>query len=185
MKTEDVLIRGVEQIDKIDPLIIKAMDKLSPEDQIPIYYTGGLMEAEPRLYNESDRFIGIASNVRKDEEGNYVCNCVINEYMTAAKNFDNVIDNVTVTAKIPAGESAKDNEPIPKVAQLVVYDLEMKREFDRIREQEQSKEYREGDVPFPSPDENPLKDENFKEAVHESVQQFLKGGTNNGNSESV
>ena len=177
MKVKNILIRGAEQVEKINPLIIEAMDKLKPEDTVNIYYTGGLKEREPRIIDDVDKFIGVATNVHKDEDGNYICDCCINEFLNASANFDNVIDNITVIAR------TKSNDPddgdgsrlIPEVAQLVIYNLDMKRQFDALQEQERTKEMKEGDVPFPRIGVNPLKGKDFQEELKEQVEKFKRG----------
>lgn len=178
MESKNVLIRGAERIDKINPLIIEAMDAIKPEDQIRIFYTGGLMEKEPKIYSDLDKFIGVAKNVHKNENGDYVCDCTINEFLVAARHFDNVIDNITVIVKPEEGEAA----PVPKVEQLVVYDIDMKREFDKLQEELKDKDYKEGEVPFPRADDNPFNDEEFQQEIHDNLQEALKGETD-GNSE--
>lgn len=172
MEVKNVLIRGAEQVDKINPMIIDAMELLKPEDKINIYYTGGLMEEIPKIYDDIDKFVGIATNVHKDDKGNYVCDCIINDYLSASQNFDNVIDNITVTVQY----GKEDEPPALAVAQFVIYDLAMKQEFDRMKEEEEAgKEYKEGEVPFPRPDNNPFKDEQIQEAIHNDVKQFMEG----------
>lgn len=172
MEVKNVLIRGVENIEKINPLIIDAMEALNPQDKINIYYTGGLMEQEPKIYDDIDKFVGVATNVHKDKEGNYICDCVINDYLSASQNFDDVIDNITVTVQF--GKDGNE-PPVANVAQFVIYDLAMKQEFDRMQKEEATKEYKEGEVPFPRPDKNPFKDEQIQEAIHNDVEQFMEG----------
>lgn len=179
METKNTLIRGAEDVTKVNPLIIEAMDRLTPEDKVNIYYTGGLKEKEPKLITDIDKFIGVATNVHKDADGNYVCDCCINEYLVASANFDNVIDNMMVSVR-PLDPKQLNSELVPTVEQFVVYDLDMKHQFDAFMEQEAKKTPLEGDVPFPRVGDNPLKDKDFQEELHEIVEQ-LKEEANESN----
>ena len=175
MKGTNIMVRGAEQVDKINPAIIQAMDRLTPEDTVDIYYTGGLKEKEPKLITDVDKFIGVATNVHKDENGNYVADCTINEFLAASLNFDNVIDNMMVSIKSILDENTGDVVGmIPTVEQFVVYDLNMKRQFDALMETEAQKKVLEGDVPFPRVGLNPLKDKEIQEKIQEDIEQFKK-----------
>lgn len=190
MQQNEVVIRGVDRLDKIDPRIVTALSELDYEESIPVYYTGGLMPEVPQLVSDPNWCIGIATHFKKNNAGDFVCDVTLNDFLSATANFAGVIDNIVCVGecvdkdgnKLKSVENLKEGSDYTlkiRVAQFHVYDLNMKNQFDQLMaEKEKNKDAvpMEGSVGAVRGDENPLKDPSVQAAIQADVEQAIENG---------
>lgn len=160
MKHKNVVIRSKEHVDLLDPRIRKAF-RDAGKGAYPVYYTY-CQEKTPQLQDTPENFIGKATNIHENSDGDIVCDVITNDALTATGNFQGVIDNFFISI-VPD----KNGNAIPTLKQLVIYNKDFKAEVDARRSEisaGRSKEAPvEGDIPEPRVGANPVTKEVVKE----------------------
>lgn len=153
-------IRGVEQLESMDPRLTSALIALTkrPKLQIPLIYQY-LHNPKESIVVDDDNKIGYVTEFKHTSIG-IIGSVVLDILKTNSNQFQGVIDNLMVTIN--------PNTKNPECHAFIVYDKDAKVMIDS-RKQEQLK-----DLQLPKPGEIPLATEqvDMKDINKQLVEQF-------------